>query len=369
MKTISLCMIVKDEAHVIKRCLTSVKPLIDYVLIVDTGSTDGTPDVIKEWLEQNNISGEVLIEPWKNFAHNRSFALSELRKREFIDYSLMLDADEILIFEDEFDVMSFKTEMTHDIYDVKTDFGGFTYYRHSITSNKKICRYEGVVHEFLVIENEESRGIANGFFNRPIQDSARNKSGNKFLKDIELLKEALSGEVSDWLRSRYTFYLAQSYRDSGNKEESLKYYLERSEMGFWNEEVYMSLYNAGNIMNELGYPQAEVFQTWWKSAEKANHRIEALYQIVKNCRISGLNTQGWIIGKHALSVPIPQNSLFVETWIWNYGILDEFAVCSYWAGDYLGSKMACEKLLEEGKIPAHYYERVTTNLNFAKSKL
>jgi glycosyltransferase involved in cell wall biosynthesis len=50
MKTISLCMIVKNESHVIERCLNSVKPLLDYVLIVDTGSTDNTIEVIYNWL-------------------------------------------------------------------------------------------------------------------------------------------------------------------------------------------------------------------------------------------------------------------------------------------------------------------------------
>ena len=369
MKTISLCMIVKDESHVITRCLNSVKPLIDYVLIVDTGSTDGTQDVIKNWLEENNISGEVIDEPWKNFAYNRSFALSELRKREFIDYSLMIDADEILIFEDGFDANKFKSGLKHGLYDVKTDFGGFTYYRNSITSNKLESRYDGVVHEFLVIDGEYTKGTAEGFFNRPIQDSARNKSGNKFAKDVLLLEEALSGEVSDWLRSRYTFYLAQSYRDSSDKVNSLKNYLKRAEQGFWNEEVYISLYTAGKLMQELNYPEYEFLQTWWRASDHATYRIEALYQIVKHCRIKNYFNQGYIAGKQALNISVAKNSLFVETWIWDWAILDEFSICAYWVGDYQASKEACEKLLSEGKIPQQHYDRVKANLDFSLKKL
>ena len=91
MKTIGLCMIVKNEAHVIERCLESVKRLLDYVLIVDTGSDDGTPQVIYNWLNSNNIKGEVVIEPWKNFAYNRTFALKKLREQDWIDYALMID--------------------------------------------------------------------------------------------------------------------------------------------------------------------------------------------------------------------------------------------------------------------------------------
>ena len=46
--TICLTMIVKNESQVIRRCIDSVKDYISYWVIVDTGSTDGTQDLIKE---------------------------------------------------------------------------------------------------------------------------------------------------------------------------------------------------------------------------------------------------------------------------------------------------------------------------------
>ena len=47
-KTVCLNMIVKNESKVVERCLDSVKSLIDYWVIVDTGSDDGTQKVIRE---------------------------------------------------------------------------------------------------------------------------------------------------------------------------------------------------------------------------------------------------------------------------------------------------------------------------------
>ena len=54
-------MIVKNESKIIKRCLDSVKPLIDYVFIVDTGSDDDTINVINDWLLQNKENFSLIL--------------------------------------------------------------------------------------------------------------------------------------------------------------------------------------------------------------------------------------------------------------------------------------------------------------------
>ena len=79
--TIGLCMIVKNETKVIRRCLESMLPLVDYILIVDTGSTDGTQQMIRGFLMEHKVRGAVINEPWRDFAYNRSFALEAARHR------------------------------------------------------------------------------------------------------------------------------------------------------------------------------------------------------------------------------------------------------------------------------------------------
>ena len=97
----SLClsMIVRNEAPVIRRCLASVLPIIDYWAIVDTGSTDGTQGLITEYLE--GVPGELVERPWVDFGHNRTEALSYARN--YGRHVLVIDADEVLEISPDFD--------------------------------------------------------------------------------------------------------------------------------------------------------------------------------------------------------------------------------------------------------------------------
>ena len=63
--TVTLCMIVKDEEHIIQECLKSISPYIDRYDITDTGSSDNTKQIIKDYFESVGIPGEVYDEPWE----------------------------------------------------------------------------------------------------------------------------------------------------------------------------------------------------------------------------------------------------------------------------------------------------------------
>ncbi len=89
---LSLCMIVKNEIHNLPRCLASVKPYVDEMIVVDTGSEDGTPELAKEY------GAKVSYFEWCNdFAAARNYAISQASG----DWILMPDADEELVVESE----------------------------------------------------------------------------------------------------------------------------------------------------------------------------------------------------------------------------------------------------------------------------
>ncbi len=89
--TLSLCMIVKDEEELLPGCLEAVEAAVDEIVVVDTGSTDRTVEIAR------NFSARVLHVPWNgSFSDARNVGLDAATG----DWLLYLDADEHLIPED-----------------------------------------------------------------------------------------------------------------------------------------------------------------------------------------------------------------------------------------------------------------------------
>ena len=369
MKTIGLCVIVKNESKVILQCLESVRPIVDYVLVEDTGSTDGTQTIIREWLDRVRLPGEVYDEPWRDFAYNRSHALARLRENRRVDYALIIDADDTLEFDAGFDPRAFKAQMTHDLYDVPVRHGGIAHHRPQLFSNRLPFLFKGVLHEYLEAPpGQLSRTTATGFSIQASTGGARSDNPRKYQDDAALLQRALATETNPFLISRYTFYLAQSYKDCGEHEKALENYLKRAELGHWSEEVYVSLLEAGNLMAALNRPFDEVTATYERAAQTAPARAEALHAASLYCRNQGRNVEGQGYARRGLGIVQPAG-LFVQPWVYDYGILDEFAINAYWAGAYQESLDASLNLLAGDKLPPSMVKRVAANARFAADKL
>jgi len=368
--TIGLCMIVKNESKVICRCLTSVLPLVDYILVVDTGSDDGTQQIIRDFLAEHDIAGAVIEEPWRNFAYNRSFALERLREVERIDYAFMIDADDTVVLDDGFDPRAFKSQMDRDLYDVRVLYADIVYARPQICSNRLPFSYKGVLHEYLEVPpGQLSRADASGFCIKITGGGARSDNPRKFQDDAALLERTLPTETDPFLISRYTFYLAQSYKDCGEKEKALARYLARAEMGFWQEEVFVALYQAARLKEGLGHPEQDVIDAYARASDALPSRAEALHGAAGFCRSKGRNDEGFQLAKRGVAIGKPNNGLFVESWIYDYGLLDELAINGYWSGHYQESADACAKILLGEAMPEHERKRILANLRFALAKL
>ena len=368
-KTVGLCMIVRNEAHCILRCLSSIRPFADYALIVDTGSTDGTQETVRTFLGECGLPGEVIEEPWRDFAWNRSHALNELRKVQDIDYAFMIDADEIAVIDGGTDIKKLKLNLKEDLYSIPNRHLGIINLRPQLFSNRLPFEFKGVMHEFLDCRSTFSSGTVKGLSVHSLHDSARNKNPKKYLDDAKVITAALKDESDPFLISRYTFYLAQSYRDGGERQLALDGYLKRAEQGFWDQEVYISLYSAAALKEEMGSPFEEVLGTYLKAYEVCPGRVEALYGAACYCRGQQKFHTGYMLAQRGLTIAPPNDALFLYRWMYDYGILDEYAVAAYWTGKYSECANACRKLLRRPDLPDGYGGRIQQNLDFAAKGL
>ena len=200
-------------------------------------------------------------------------------------------------------------------------------------------------------------------------DGARRKNPQTYLRDVVVLEGALRTETNPFLRARYQFYLAQSYRDCGMQESALEHYLARAELGFWQEEVFISLYSAAQLKEQLGHSDQEVIDAYLRATDALPTRAEALHGASRLCRNKGRNEEGYELAKRGLEILMPSDALFVEPWIYETGLLDELAVNAYWSGRYRDCIDASLKILETDKFSGADIHRVAANARFALEAL
>ena len=353
-------MIVKNEAPVIARCLASVRPLIDHWVIVDTGSTDGTQDLIREQLK--DLPGTLYERPWKDFAHNRSESLRLARPHA--DFSLIIDADDTLEFPHGHELPF----LTFDCYTLDIHDTPLRYPRKQLVSNRLHWFYQGVLHEFINSTEPHTVGELSIIMRRN-HDGARRRTADTYARDAAILSKALKTEQDPLMRSRYTFYLAQSYRDCRQPQEALKYYLQRAELGGWEEEVYVSWLQAARLKEQLGAAEDEILDSYLAADRVSTTRVEALYGAARLCRVKGRYAQGYEVARRGLGRTFPAGSLFGEPWVYEVGLLDEFAICAYWTGRHGECLDACLKALDTGRLSGDELHRVVSNAQFALKHL
>lgn len=150
MISISLCMIVKNEERVLKRCLDSVKDIVDEIIIVDTGSHDKTKDIAKKYTDK------IYDFKWEDdFSKARNFSFSKATK----EYILWLDADDVILNEDKEKLLELKSSLDKNVdivmmkYNIAYDKNGeatYSYNRERLVKRDKEYKWVSPVHEVIV---------------------------------------------------------------------------------------------------------------------------------------------------------------------------------------------------------------------------
>ncbi len=366
---ICLTMIVKNETAVLPRLFNSLKNIISYYVIVDTGSTDGTPAFIKQWMGNVGIKGEVHSHDWVNFGYNRNQALQYAYQSEAADWALFIDADEELAFTDP---LFYQRLIPGVSYSLEKRHHQLRYLLPNLVDiSQTRWEWQGVVHEYLsYIDGSMARDVMpEAWIIYHEGEGVRSRgvtAQQKFLSDARLLETELTKNPTD---TRSRFYLAQSYRDAGIIDKAYKNYLKRARMEGWPEENFVAQYQAGVLAIRLNKPYPEVLELLLNAYEKRPSRgTEPLHQLAAYCRQKNGYAQAYMFAKTGSEIPYPADMLFVEKDTYEWRILDELSIAAYWTGRYLESKNLCEKLLSMN-LSETDTTRIKMNLDFAIQKL
>ena len=276
-KTICLNMIVKNESKIIVRMLSSVLPLIDSYCICDTGSTDDTKDIITTFFNNHNIPGKIVSEPFRNFGYNRTFALQQCDGMPNSEYLLLMDADMVLKISETLQISQLKKTLTADAYNIFQGTHSFMYQNIRLIKNNKNCSYWGVTHEYInlpqgsVTANIEKTQL----FINDIGDGG--SKSDKYIRDIKLLLQGLKEKPNN---DRYTFYLANSYKDSGQYQHAIDTYKKRIELSGWIQEKYISCLRIYDCYTHLKQTENALYYLV-KSFSYDKERFECVFELIK----------------------------------------------------------------------------------------
>ena len=264
-----LTQIMKNESHVAHRMLDSIKSIVDGIVVIDTGSTDDSINVVKKWGQDNSIETHVFERPFDNFENSRNESFKRAREL-FLNkndghtyYNFWLDFDEVIELDSTFN----KEKIDKDLYMFNTFIGSMAYTRNELCRLDKPFRFYGVCHEFIVCDDKNiTSGLLQGLKVKVQMDGGSWKGdiSAKYLSHAHMLEKY----VNDTKRQdpRWIFYVAQSYHDSAcvpdNKDEnderlrrSMKFYKERvSVPSGYPEEIFYAQYRIGTIMRAMEEP-------------------------------------------------------------------------------------------------------------------
>jgi hypothetical protein len=329
---LGLVMIVKNEAHGIRPTLESFKPFIDHWTILDTGSTDGTQDLIRETLA--GIPGRLHEEPFVDFATSRNRAL-ELHGAA-TTFTIMPDSDDHLVQGEQ--LRAFVEAQARDdgqaAYLANLNRGDLSYWLPIVLRAAGGWRYHGVVHEFVGPTSGSGFATVKIPGPRIVQDrppqQSKTASRARWTRDLELLTAAVIARPRD---PRTLFYLAQTYECLSQPEEALTVYARRIAVGGWHEETFEAHLRSAKILQTLARPWPEVQQAYLEAHRVDPTRAEPLFKIAEYWYGKQAHPLAYLFGLRASELPRPSATLFVDEEVYTWKAADLVAISGYYLND------------------------------------
>lgn len=325
MTRFGLVMIVKNEATIIEKCLSSVSPYISRFDICDTGSTDNTIQVIEKFFETKGIPGKVHRHEWQGFAHNRTLAFKEAEGKS--DWMYVIDADDYLLTPLEIppehsNAQSLIIDIEEGEYVTQT--------RQQLFKSGCKWGFASIVHEYPYSEKYPNPNVqqTHKIKVRASRGGDRSKDPLKYWKDAQLLEQDLVRikalpKLRHWeinMESRYNYYIAQSYFDFRDFASSLKWCESRVKLVGFKEEVYRAYLLKARCLRGLKRPHNEIIKALEECHRYDSYRAEAMFELSIQYELMGEFQKAYDYIQKSLSIKRPKDKFFiVEDYIYDFG--------------------------------------------------
>jgi FkbM family methyltransferase len=319
---LGLVMIVKNEAKRIAQVLASYRPYIDAWTILDTGSTDGTQDLIRRDLA--GIPGALHEEPFVDFATSRNRAL-DLHGTATV-FSIMPNGD---VLSGGADLVSFLDAHRRDLagaYRVRIAPGH--YYHPLVMRTGFGWRYKWRTHECAMGPNT-GPAIPGVTVQRDRGARTDDEWRARWMRDLDLLNRDRQDDPND---PRPYFYLGQTHECLEQPAQALEMFKKRATMGGYFDEVYEAKFRIAKMMKKLDRPWAEIQQAYLEAFAHDPRRAEPLYAISEHWYDKEIHAVSRIFSVAAARMPKPPTDLFLDEDVYTWKAADRAAISSFYAG-------------------------------------
>jgi ADP-heptose:LPS heptosyltransferase len=322
--SISVFMIVKNEEQNILDCLESVKGIAAELIVVDTGSTDKTKEVVSKYTD--NIFDFNWVD---DFSAARNFALSKCS----MDWCLWMDADDVLENPEEIQSL---LKQEFDAFNFNIKYGGEYYCHARLFKNFKNIRFSGRVHEYPVLG--PSLRLKSETLVNVIHKTEKACTEDRSERNYRILKKETEEGPNN---SRAFFYMANALKEMTKYDEAIKTYQHYLTMNSWLDERWMAQKYIGQIL-ERQKKHEEAIEAFIRAIEIDDRWAEPLYYIGE-CYyyLNDFNKCiEWML--KAKDKPEPSSPLWKEKIVYNDGPYRYLSACYNRMGDNEKSLYYCK---------------------------
>jgi len=373
-------LMIKNEEKVINATLEPfIKAGIKDYFIFDTGSTDNTINVVKDYFNQNNVkNGHIAQEPFIDFSTSRNRAL-DLTEEKFPNAAFILMIDAEWYAHNVEGLLDFckkeASNLTRKAYLIRVISYPTDFYHCRLIRKGSNSRFMGVVHEVIPISSND-RLPKDIYLEYKPTSRGIEATQKRWVRDRELL---LKDHNKNPENSRTTFYLAQTFEGLNDLHNAYKYYELRSHQPGWDEENYETFYRLARVSDSLSkidekFTWQMAMDYYLKAYQLRPHRAEPLIKIAEHYWPENIPTC-FLFAKMTKDLPYPQNEvLFVDKQIYDYTRHEILSKSAWHAGEYSIGKDATMNAIKAA-VPHLYHnlmcylEKLQQNELTIKNKL